>query len=247
MNRVLEQLEAASILSKTVGAINYEAPVISVYNPLTYAWNMFRQYVEHFGGTRKETLFLGMNPGPWGMAQTGVPFGEISVVRDWLKLSAPIEQPQDVHPKYPIQGLDCRRSEVSGKRLWGLFKTRFGTPEAFFKDHFVVNYCPLLFIAASQLKNGGEGARNLTPDKLSPQERSLLYKACGEHLQAIVAALCPHYVVGVGNFATERAEEALRGTGVRIAKILHPSPASPKSNMDWAGEAARQLKEQEIW
>ena len=33
---------------------------------------------------RKEAVFLGMNPGLWGMAQTGVPFGTVSLVRDWM-------------------------------------------------------------------------------------------------------------------------------------------------------------------
>lgn len=247
MNLAVEQMKAAALLRDRVEQMSFSPPVVSVYNPLTYAWNMMEEYVTRYGSTRKKTLFLGMNPGPWGMAQTGVPFGEVNVVKDWMRLSAPVQRPENEHPKYPVQGLDCRRSEVSGKRLWGLFAKRFGTPEAFFEDHFVVNYCPLLFIAASELKNGGEGARNLTPDKLSTEERTALYGVCGSHLRSIVELLEPENLVGIGNFAATRAEEALGGTGVRISKVLHPSPASPRSNADWGGEATRQLKEQSIW
>ncbi len=62
-----------------------------------------------------------MNPGPWGMVQSGVPFGEVAAVRDWMKIKSSAKQPKSVHPKRPIEGLSCKRSEVSGRRLWGLF------------------------------------------------------------------------------------------------------------------------------
>ncbi|MDR3264572.1 MAG: hypothetical protein LBT15_01035, partial [Synergistaceae bacterium] len=161
-----------------------------------------------------------------------------------------IGRPAREHPKYPIDGYACKRSEVSGRRLWGLFTRRFGTADAFFGEHFVVNYCPLLFIATTTA-NGPEGsrkegARNLTPDRLSAAARSRLYEACDEHLRALAEALRPEFLVGVGNFAAERAEAALKGT-LRIGKILHPSPASPRSQTDWSGQATRQLQEQGIW
>lgn len=225
----------------------FAAPVVRVYNPLDYAWNAFAAYVEIYGAAPKRTLFLGMNPGPWGMAQTGVPFGEVTAVRDWMRIVVPTESPVDAHPQYPVTGLSCGRSEVSGRRLWGLFRERFGTPEAFFADHFVVNYCPLLFIAASPRRNGVEGGRNLTPDKLPSGERRALYAACDVHLRTVVALLRPRFLVGIGAFAEERAREALVGTDTEIVRILHPSPASPLSNRDWPGTAARQLIEAGVW
>ncbi|MDR1978811.1 MAG: hypothetical protein LBQ42_08760, partial [Synergistaceae bacterium] len=259
------QLNAAAVLRDRVGRMTFAPPVARVYNPLSYAWPAFQEYVARYGSGKKRVLFLGMNPGPWGMAQTGVPFGEVGVVRDWLKISAPVGRPDDEHPKYPVDGYGCKRSEVSGRRLWGLFRERFGRPEDFFEEHFVANYCPLLFIetwnreTARKTDSSGlesPGARNLTPDKLPPSERAALYEACGAHLRALVEALSPRYLIGVGNFAAARAEEALGKealgkeapketpafpSGLRIGKILHPSPASPKSNSDWGGEAARQL------
>ena len=242
------QLKAAAILRDQLNGAAFTSPVSHVYNPLAYAWNAFEEYIARWGGTTKHVLFLGMNPGPWGMAQTGVPFGEVAAVRNWLGVSASIGRPDDEQPGYPVDGYSCKRSEVSGKRLWGLFRERFGTAEAFFERHFVANYCPLLFIETYLSANGKERARNLTPDKLKPGERIFLHEACDVHLRAVVKALKPLHVVGIGAFAATRAGEALKGmTGFALSKILHPSPASPKSNTDWGGEATRQLEACGIW
>lgn len=50
------------------------------------------------------------------------------------------------HPRRPSAGFVRRRSEISGKRLGRLFAWRFAKPEHYFREHFVVNYCPLLFL-----------------------------------------------------------------------------------------------------
>lgn len=245
--RVHAQLTAAKELRGAMDALRFAAPVTCVYDPLDYAWSAFEAYVERYGAGPKRTLFLGMNPGPWGMAQTGVPFGEVEAVRDWMRIAVPTERPADEHPQYPVEGLECKRSEVSGRRLWGLFRERFGTPEAFFAEHLVVNYCPLLFIAASPRRNGSVGGRNLTPDKLPAGERRALYSACDAHLRAVVRALAPRFLVGIGAFAEARAREALSEASVEIVRILHPSPASPLSNSDWPGMATRRLVEAGVW
>src|SRR4026209_220177 len=109
---------------------------------------------------------LGMNPGPFGMVQTGVPFGDVAMARSWLGVVGPVARPRDEHPKRPVLGLECRRSEVSGARLWGWARDTFKSPDRFFERFFVVNYCPLLFMEA--------GGRNLTPDKLPSAERAPL-------------------------------------------------------------------------
>ncbi|HBE70976.1 MAG TPA: single-stranded DNA-binding protein, partial [Planctomycetaceae bacterium] len=189
-----------------------------------------------------EVLLLGMNPGPWGMAQTGVPFGEIAAVRDWLNICEPVKKPNPEHPKRPIEGFDCTRSEVSGRRLWGLFRERFESPEAFFQRHFVCNYCPLVFMHQT--------ARNITPDKLPSEFRSELQGHCDNHLKKLVELLEPDIVVGVGAFAESCASRVLgqiEGCTVGIGRVLHPSPASPAANRDWAGTATKQLKALGVW
>ena len=233
-------LAAARRLRDAVGALDFAPPVAYVYNPLDYAWEPHRAYLTRWGATApRRVVFLGMNPGPWGMAQVGVPFGEVSVVRDWLGLVGLVGAPARLCPSKPVDGFGCRRSEVSGRRLWGLFAERFGTAEAFFREHFVANYCPLMFLAAS--------GRNLTPDALPAAEREGLQRACDEHLRGLVGILRPTWVVGIGGFAFERAREALQGHPVEVGRILHPSPASPAANRGWAAAASQQLAALGVW
>jgi single-strand selective monofunctional uracil DNA glycosylase len=180
-----------------------------------------------------------MNPGPFGMVQTGVPFGEIAAVRDWLKIRADICRPTEQHSRRLVMGFDCTRSEVSGQRLWGLFARRFGTAERFFAEHIVLNYCPLAFME--------ESGANRTPDKLPSRERDLLFDACNEHLRTAVTLLNPVWLIGIGDFAFKRAQEAFNAASPRVGRILHPSPASPTANRDWAAQATRQLVELGVW
>lgn len=209
---------------------------LTVYNPLDYAWTVHQQYLDRFATGTKRVLFLGMNPGPFGMAQIGVPFGEIAAARDWLKLDGAIGKPPVEHPKRPVTGWACRRSEVSGKRLWGLFAARFASPAAFFAEHLVVNWCPLAFV-------GPTGA-NVTPDKLPAAELEPLQAACDAHLAGLVAATGAAVVVGIGKVA---AAAAIRAGAPRVTDILHPSPANPAAHHDWAGSATRALVAAGVW
>lgn len=225
----------AEKLCSTLAGIDPPSSVAYVYNPLLYARAAYLDYVKRYAFLGHRVLMLGMNPGPWGMAQTGVPFGEVMHVRDWLGVRGKIRRPEREHLKRPVLGWACKRREVSGLRLWGWAKARFGRPEAFFQRFFVLNYCPLMFMEA--------GARNLTPDKLPAAARSLIEAACDEHLWRMVDLLKPRGVVGVGQFAERRAREALAAAGLPIIGILHPSPASPAANRDWAGRIEAQLEE----
>jgi|SRR5437867_8850603 len=268
-----QMINAARELCATVNRLGFEW---HVYNPLDYAWLAHEAYLLKYGNACKRVVFLGMNPGPFGMVQTGVPFGEIRAVRDWMMIEAPIGKPRREHPKRPIEGFACARSEVSGRRLWGLFAERYRRAEGFFADHFVINYCPLAFF--------NESGRNLTPDKLPAAESAPLLAACDRHLRRAVEILGPEWLIGIGDFAEKRARVvfteiaadteqavasrtsplgrlsgtvALRATrregGVRggptlkIGRILHPSPANPAANRDWARTAAEQLKAMGVW
>jgi single-strand selective monofunctional uracil DNA glycosylase len=235
-----ELIAAARELSTQVGRLKFAAPVAHVYNPLSYAWPAHEEFLRRFGSGRKRVVFLGMNPGPFGMVQTGIPFGEIAAVRDWLGIAAKIEKPATEHPQRPVLGLDCPRSEVSGRRLWKLFAERFASPENFFTEHFVANYCPLAFLS--------ESGSNLTPDKLAKAERARLSKICDEHLRRVLEILQPEWLIGIGAFARERGETAAANTKIRVGQILHPSPASPKANRhDWTQTATRELLALGVW
>ncbi len=205
--------------------LRFEPPVAYAYNPLLYAREPHDIYLKRFGNGPREIVLVGMNPGPFGMAQTGVPFGDIAMVRDWMGIEAPVGAPAHTHPKRPIQGFQCPRSEVSGARLWGWARARFGAPEAFFARFFVVNYCPLCFMEDS--------GRNLTPDKLPAGERGPLFDACDRALARIAECLRPRYMLGVGAFAENRIRAALPGNSCTMGRVPHPSPASPAANRGW--------------
>ena len=233
-------ITAGRELCAAVDGLRFSPPVTHVLNPLDYAWAPHEQYLRRFGEGRKRVVFLGMNPGPFGMVQVGVPFGEVNAVRNWMRIDTPVGQPKTPNPSRPVEGFACQRSEVSGQRLWALFAERYPRADDFFADHFVLNYCPLAFF---------DKARNVTPDKLPKGETAPLYAACDAHLRACVDALAPQWLIGIGKFAENQARLAIGQSSpeVRIGTILHPSPASPIANRGWAPQAAAQLAELGIW
>ncbi|MFW6214770.1 MAG: uracil-DNA glycosylase family protein [Alkalispirochaetaceae bacterium] len=219
-------------LSHALAPLRFSPPW--VYNTFEYAWPGWEAYVNRWITGPRRLIFLGMNPGPWGMAQTGVPFGEVAAVREWIGLSPAIGKPAREHPRRRIEGLNCSRSEVSGRRLWGFFARRFPSPEAFFRQAAVINYCPLVFMA--------ESGRNITPDKLPGAERQELFHRCDAHLRRYIELLEPDHLVGVGRFA-ESCLSRVAPESSRVHRILHPSPASPAANRDWAGTVTESLRE----
>lgn len=233
-------IKASRALTKTLTPLTFSKPVTHVYNPLVYAREAHEMYLSRYGSSPKKVLLLGMNPGPWGMAQTGIPFGEIASVRDWMHIDCNISKPSPEHPKRPITGFACERSEVSGRRLWGLMSQRYPNAQDFFKDHFVVNFCPLTFMSST--------GSNITPDKLPATELQPVLDACSQHLKAVIKATAPTWLIGVGGFAQAQCELAAAAfPGVKTGRILHPSPASPAANRDWAGTATKQLIELGVW
>ena len=234
MNPDMDRL--GSIMTDLVGQLRhlrFGPPVTHVYNPLEYAQESLRQYHTKFAYTPKEIVLLGMNPGPWGMAQTGVPFGEIQAVRDWMEIEAPVGTPKKMHPKRPVMGFSCTKREVSGKRLWGWAQKTFQTPQRFFKRFFVANYCPLLFIEGS--------GRNRTPDQIRATEQKPLLEICDHALRRTIEYFNPRFVIGVGKFAEKRARIAINNRKVRIGMIAHPSPANPQANRGWESLIVKQL------
>ena len=185
-----------------------------IYNPLRYAWEVHVEYLRIAGGLGAKTILMGMNPGPHGMGQMGIPFAATTVVRDILGISGiEVQQPTDPHPSRPVNGLSHPKEEVSGSRLWG-------------------NHCPLLIFS-------GPRATNVTPDKIRGKSVTSLIERCDEHLREVVGLLGPDSVVGVGKYAERRARESLASSDVLVTSCWHPSPASPLANRN-GGEDWRQ-------
>ncbi|QTN32699.1 single-stranded DNA-binding protein [Akkermansiaceae bacterium] len=236
-----ELILAGRELADELRPLRFSDPVSHTYLTVDYAREGYESYLRKFGDTKKKVLMLGMNPGPYGMAQTGVPFGEIAAVRDWMGLSPEIGKPENEHPKRRITGMACPKSEVSGKRLWGLFSEKFPKAEDFFKDHLVINFCPLIW-----MKDSGA---NLTPDKIKAAEMVAVDAACYRHLRRLIEILEPQHLIGVGAYAEKQMLSVKQeiASQASVGKILHPSPASPAANRGWAEAAERQLAELGVW
>ena len=231
----------SSMCDEAIASMERAEAVTHATNPLDYAWAHHEQFIEQWGGLGATTLLLGMNPGPWGMAQTGVPFGATQVAKDFLNIQPRrLETPANAHPKRPILGMDLERQEVSGTRLWNLMEELYGSPEATFADLFVVNHCPLLLL--------GERGQNITPDKVPKALIGPVLEACDDRLREVVDIMGITRIVGVGKYAEKRARLALNagikgpgkasdGRDVEITTCWHPSPASPLANRnegaDW--------------
>ena len=218
--------------------LKFSRPVTHVYNPLEYARASYSEYLQRYAKSPKEIVLIGMNPGPWGMAQTGIPFGEVAAVKDWLGIEAVVDTPANTHPKRPVTGFNCPRSEVSGKRIWGWARNKFSVPQNFFSRFFIANYCPLQFIESS--------GRNRTPNQLRAAERKALFAPCDRALRRTVEHLKPRYVVGVGRFTSERARISLNDMSVKIGGITHPSPANPKANQGWEAIIEKEFEQMGI-
>jgi single-strand selective monofunctional uracil DNA glycosylase len=220
-------LAAAEALRDATRAFEPAGRVAFAYHPLDYAWDVHRAFAARYGRGKKRALILGMNPGPWGMAQTGVPFGDAARVKGWLGLDGEVRAPARAHPKRPVLGLACPRRDISGERFYAWAEARFGSAKAFFARCYVANHCPVLFLDAQ--------GRNLTPAQLPRRELRALHDAGDAHLRALLDALRPERVVAVGRWAEARARRVVGDEGkVEVVGVIHPSPASPATNAGWA-------------
>ena len=70
-------IDVSRRLSERVSLLRFAPPVTHVYNPLDYARRSHEAYLKKYGSSLRRVVLVGMNPGPFGMAQTGVPFGDV--------------------------------------------------------------------------------------------------------------------------------------------------------------------------
>lgn len=229
-------------LSEKLNSLRFGPPIEYVYNPLEYAKELHSKFVrKYFITPTKKIMFLGMNPGPWGMSQTGIPFGEHKIVTEWFQISGNVSRPEKEHPLRKVEGLDCHRSEISGKKFWGLFKTLCDTPEIFFEYSFVYNVCPLAFMTSS--------GKNVTPAEIKGQEQKTLNSICDEAFLDIIKDLQVEIIVGIGKFAEKRAISALKNykeSNVKVLSIPHPSPRNLKNSTNWAEATVEALKQHDL-
>ena len=222
-------LSAYRALSSSLDALVPESPVLT-YNVLSYAWDNHEAYLRMALGKGAGTVMLGMNPGPYGMAQTGVPFGAVSFVRTYLGIDGKVGHPANESPLRPIVGMDIRRDEASGKAVWTM-ASHYGSRDEFLSRCTVLNYCPLLFL--------DEKGRNFTPDCLQRDFRSKIEDLCTASLSSILAILSPSSVIALGRFAEGKAKAC---TSASVYYFPHPSPLNPSSYSFWKEKALEELR-----
>lgn len=204
---------------------------IIMYNVLDYAWDAWEQYITQYAKGTAHTLVLGINPGPHGMVQTGIPFGNISTVQHYLNIQPNIQHDKiSPHPRRPVLGLTYTREEPSGKLLWGTIQEMYPNPNDFFSDFFVLNYCPLAFFS------NDEKASNLTPDKLPKIYQSHIEILCSKHLAQYLVGFQITRILAVGKYTQQIAGKVLEGGGldilmpkqkIEVQYLTHPSPLNP--------------------
>lgn len=235
----MELLDRTQKLREQVNSISFTFDGY-IYNPLDYAWNSHCEYLKKIN-TNPKAFFLGMNPGPLGMMQTGIPFGEVNFVKNWMKIEAVVEKPKREHPNRPVLGFNCPRSEISGKRFWGLFSQRYPNSDDFFKSNCVFNYCPLGFLDA------GKTAKNITPDKLNKIERLELERICDLYLYDVLEFLKPQVLIGVGKYAQAKLNAVNKDKNRLVISIIHPSPGNPQANKNWDEKTIKTLQDVGVW
>ncbi len=226
-------LQLSADLRDDVNGLILPEYITHIYNPLDYAWDPHSIYLNKYGNSPKKVLLLGMNPGPFGMAQTGIPFGDVVKVQDWMGINGIVNKPLIEHPKRIIDGFSCKRREGSGKRLWGWAEEEFITAEKFFETFFVINYCPLIFFDI----NGA----NITPDKLPKTIQIKLHEICDKAIEKTISLLSPKFTIGIGNYAAARLKEIKKDSAIIVDSIIHPSPANPLANRGWAEQVNRKF------
>ncbi|CAG5129987.1 unnamed protein product [Candidula unifasciata] len=225
-------------LCEKLSRVSLPGKIQYVYNPLEYAFDSHLNFVRRFCTGEKYVLFVGMNPGPFGMSQNGVPFGECSIVKEWLQIEGEVLKPVLEHPKRRIVGLECSRSEVTGARFWQLIRTLCHTPEHFFRTSYVHNLCPFAFLT--------DTGKNVTPPQLASSILDQINVLCNATLIEVVRLLKSKYVICVGKYALAQAQKALSGdefSGITLECLMHPSPINPAANKGWADIAIKQLTE----
>ncbi|XP_013171163.1 PREDICTED: single-strand selective monofunctional uracil DNA glycosylase [Papilio xuthus] len=238
-----EFLHLIDDLNNKLEIFQFPAAIKCIYNPTIYARHTFEMYVRKYCNTKKSIMFFGMNPGPFGMSQTGVPFGDVSSVREWLGIEGPVGKPPKELETRPVRGFECTRTEISGKRFWGLLKEICGTPEKFFESSFVYNY-----LNQQWMKTNG---CNLTPGDFKVTEMKALYEICDPIFIKVLELYNVQTIIAVGKFCETRAHKAIeaylpsKGKTIKVLYLPHPSPRTVNNN-NWDEKALEYLERYDL-
>lgn len=279
----MDLIKTTRALADDLHALRCPAGVSHVYNPLRYMWPAHERFLSrHYvrereslpnvgrldlyrpAGTAKSRryLILGMNPGPHGMVQTGLPFGDVVNAAAMLgyktgdQIPAPDLASVALHPSRPVIGLSATRREASGERLWGGLASIWGSLDAVLADCFAANYCPLAYFADDA------SGTNVTPEEFGkrtvngkPNPRydtayaAELDEVCLPYLVRVARAMRVEVILAVGRYAEVKAkiiaalcpEATRRCPSPKVVYLTHPSPLATRSAGEWATMARHAL------
>ena len=214
-DKYLAIIELYKSLNIELDELKFFPPCFYVYNPLSYCFESFKIYFEYLNTEEEINLFFGINPGPFGMAQTGIPFGDKETVKNYLKIEPKIDIDKipKQHPKKQILGLEVKRVEKSGRIFWGVIKEFYPEKYDFFKSNFVLNFCPLCFL--------DEQGRNITPKVLRKEDQIALYKILEIFMLKLFKLIKIKKLIAIGD-ETFSYLNALN-TKLKIQTIIHPA------------------------
>lgn len=182
-----------------------------------------------------------MNPGPFGMCQTGVPFGDPKCVKEFLQIEGVVNKPEIECPFREILGFNSSRREQSGERLWRFFQSICHTPEFFFKNAFLFNFCPIALMK-------GNGC-NVTPGEIKDiKVRKSLEVLCEDWYLKVIRLLQPEYLIAIGRYIHKKTKDVFKANHIDNIKILympHPSPRAV-NNTNWHEKAQTFLDENNL-
>jgi single-strand selective monofunctional uracil DNA glycosylase len=199
-----------------------------VLDPSRYGERWHAPFRRLYPPRARPLLVFGLNPGPYGMAQTGIPFTDLKrlaqglprlaaeLARSGERLSLPGLAPSSLQPFL------TRTFESSSVRVHRFLRLAHGSAERAFREVVFVNPCPLLFIDRAL----GE---NRTPADLPRALRAGVDEARVEVVSVAVARLRARGAIVLGRDAAAALSVPLRARlGERaVVEWEHPARAVP--------------------
>jgi len=213
---------------------------LQVWNPALYALDIYQEYLTKFPPEPGAILALGLNPGPYGMAQTGIPFTDCRTASGALgmEMTIPGKAPDDLISRLKKANGKWRGTyERSSLGMYRFLILAWGDIKTAYRNWFVGNPCPLLFLDPERW--------NVTP--ADPRLRRM--KEVGELRQRAVIGfseiLNPRGIVCFGkDVAKAVGEVAIRQVGPdRVVFYEHPARAVPEK---WAAGLLQELTQRQL-
>merc|ERR1711936_687488 len=90
-----------SALAEELFHLKYEnSKVKYILNPLDYALDPHINFLKKCLSGPRRVMFVGLNPGPWGMCQTGIPFGDVDQCKHFLNVTGHVLKPENTPSKF---------------------------------------------------------------------------------------------------------------------------------------------------